>query len=108
MNEDLKYFEKIKRIEIKYPDKYSFICYNDVLDKIKIIINEKEINKSSLILKSRYLKQIKFETVVFLWLEKEGYIKNFSESCEDAIIPSDEYCKKRNIHFSRSYITGDE
>lgn len=103
MNKDLKYFEKINKIEIQYPDKYSFICYNDVLDKIKILINEKEIDKSSLILKSRYLKQIKFETVVFLWLEKEGYIKNFTECCEDAIIPSDEYCKKRNIQLLRFY-----
>jgi len=103
MNKDLRYFENIKKIEIDYPDKYTFICYNDILDKIKIKINEKEVDKSSLILKSKYLKQIKFETVVFIWLEKEGYIKNFSEFCEDAIIPSDEYCKKNNIQFLRFY-----
>lgn len=103
MNKNLRHFEKVNKIEIDYPSKDSFIIYNDILDKIKIKINDINIDTSELDLKSRYLKQIKFETVVFIWLERQNYIKNFYEEYKDAIIPPDEYCIKRNIYLIRNY-----
>lgn len=103
MNKNLRYFQKINKIEIEYPDKDSFIVYNDILNKLKIKINDLEVDISSFKPKSRYLKQIKFETVIFIWLEKEGFIKNFSKNYVDAIIPSDEYCIKEKIFLIRNY-----
>lgn len=103
MNKNLRHFEKVNKIEINYPNKDTFIVYNDILDKIKIKINDLEIDVSEFELKSRYLKQIKFETVVFTWLERKGYIKSFYQDFKDAIIPPDEYCAKKNIQLFRIY-----
>jgi len=102
-NKDLRYFEVVKKIEIYYPDKENFIFYNDIIDKIKIKINDIEIDTSYFKLQSKYSKQIRFETALFTWLEKANYIKSFSKQCENYIVPSEDYCHKNEIEFKRFY-----
>jgi hypothetical protein len=103
MNKNLIFFEKIKEIEIQYPDKKKFVFYNEILDQIKVKINNVEIDTSSFMFKSKYHKQIKFETLLFFWLEKMNYIKNFKD-LENSLLPTDSFCQKNNIEFKRTYL----
>jgi hypothetical protein len=102
-NKDLRFFEDVKKIEILYPDKDNFVFYNDILKDIKIKINDTEIDTSKFNLKSKYIKQIRFETAVFSWLESIRYIKNFKEQSDKSIIPTEDFCHKNNIEFKRFY-----
>jgi hypothetical protein len=102
-NNDLRFFEEVKKIEIVYPHKENFVFYNDILNEIKIKINDIEIDTSKFDLKSKYIKQIRFETAIFTWLESIKYIKNFKEQSEGTIIPTEDYCHKNEIEFKRFY-----
>jgi hypothetical protein len=102
MNKNLILFEKIKKIEITYPSKKNFVFYNEILDQIKVKINDIEIDISSFKFNSRYHKQIRFENLLFSWLEKMNYISGFKEE-ENSILPTDTFCSKNNIEFKRTY-----
>lgn len=103
-NNELRFFEKVKKIEIVYPDKNAFVFYNDILDQIKVKINDIELDISNFNLSSiRYHKQVRFETSLFEWLENNMYIKNFSKCCENLLLPADSYCNSNEIEFKRTY-----
>jgi hypothetical protein len=101
MNKKLVFFEKIKKIEIIYFNKKKFIFFDDVPDKVWVKINDIKIDISEFKFKSKYHKQVRFEILLFYWLEKMNYIKNFKSS-EGFILPVDTFCQSNKIEFKRS------
>lgn len=103
-NNELRFFEKVKKVEIVYPDKNAFVFYNDILDKIQVKINDINLDTSEFNLAaSRYHKQVRFETSLFEWLENNMYIKNFIKEYENLLLPADSYCTSNEIEFKRTY-----